>query len=177
MLCVTHQTGHGVAVVVSLQAAYLVTKGFEVFIGGPVGTNELSYDGCTRVALNDPRAAACFAFEHDIDCVVAHTPPFYSTFRFLGDWPRSIAYDYGEPMPELFPDVEDRRIQLAEKRFSIAMADRSFAISRSVQAEFGHPNMGVIPLGNSHLAVWNDTLASRRARSVNLRISKNPSLY
>jgi GT2 family glycosyltransferase len=162
MLSITHQIGHGVAVVLRLQAEYLASKGIAVFIGGPTGTNEFSYDGCTRVVLNDPQGAACFAFENNIDCVVAHTPPFFSTFRWLGDRPRSIAYDYGEPMPDLFPDVLQRREQLAEKRFCIAMADRAFAISRSVQAESGYSRMGVIHLGNSHLAVWNDGLAGRR---------------
>jgi GT2 family glycosyltransferase/glycosyltransferase involved in cell wall biosynthesis len=165
MLSITHEVGHGVAVVLNRQSVDLASRGFEVFIGGPQGRNEFTYEGCHRVCLEGPQEAACFAFEHDIDCIVAHTPPFFSTVRWLGVWPRSIIYDYGEPNPELFPDTEARRAILTEKQHCYALADRVFAISHSVQAESGFPQAGVIRLGNTHLAVWDDEMAVRR-RSV-----------
>lgn len=36
MLSIAHQLGHGVAVVLDIQARYLASCGHEVFIGGPV---------------------------------------------------------------------------------------------------------------------------------------------
>jgi GT2 family glycosyltransferase len=162
MLSVSHEVGYGVAVVLRQQSVDLARRGFEVFIGGPCGRNEFIYEGCHRVYLDDPREAACFAFENDVDCIMAHTPPFFSIVRWLGSWPRSIIYDYGEPTPELFPDAAARRDVNAEKRFCYGLADRTFAISRSVQAESGYPGMGVIRLGNSHLAAWNRDIELRR---------------
>ena len=97
-----------------------------------MGRNEFGYDLCHRVYLDDPQSAACFAIEHAMDCVVAHTPPFFSTLRWFGDWPRSMIYDYGEPNPELFDDADERRSLIREKRFCYHLADRVFAISRSV---------------------------------------------
>jgi GT2 family glycosyltransferase len=164
MLSITHQVGHGVAVVLNRQAEELRRRRFEVFIGGPLARNEFAYEGCHRVYIDDPREAACFAFEHGIDCVVAHTPPFFSTMRWLGEWPRSVLYDYGEPNPDLFPDAELRRRVLVEKRFCCGLADRVLAISESVRSESGYAQTEVLPLGNSHLAVWGDEMPQRRAR-------------
>jgi len=163
MLSITHEVGHGVAVVLHEQSVDLAKRGFEVFVGGPLGRNELIYEGCHRVYLDDPQEAACFAFENDIDCIMSHTPPFFAVVRWLGSWPRSIIYDYGEPNPDLFSDdVAARRTVLTDKRFCYRLADRTFAISRSVQAESGYPDMGVIRLGNSHLAVWDSDMEARR---------------
>ena len=58
------------------------------------------------------------------------TPPFFGIVRLLGDWPRTIIYDYGEPPPELFPDAAGRREVLADKRFAFGIANRVYAISR-----------------------------------------------
>lgn len=166
MLSVTHEVGHGVAVVLALQAAYLAARGYEVHVGGPAGRQEFAYEGCRRARLDDHREAASYAATHAIDCVVAHTPPFFSVVRWLGAWPRSIIYDYGEPDPDFFPDAPARRDVLAEKRFCMPMADRVFAISRPVREEaLGcGAEIGVLPLGNSHLAAWDEMASRRRAR-------------
>ncbi len=162
MLSITHQVGHGVAVVLSLQAEHLAREGFQVFIGGPIGRREFAYEGCERVYLDNPVQAANFAARNDIDVVVIHTPPFFGIVQLLGDWPRSIIYDYGEPPPDLFPDAAARRQVLAEKRFAFPLANRVYAISRSVRDEGGFPYSGVIPLANGHLSSWDSTSAERR---------------
>jgi GT2 family glycosyltransferase len=154
MLSVTHQVGHGVAVVVDLQAQYLLKCGFEVFVGGHKNANEFSYPGCRRIVIEDPAEAARVAFELKIDCVIVHTPPFFSTLRWIGGSIRSIVIDYGEPNPEFFNDVDLRRMINAEKQFCAPMADRIIGISEAVKAESGIASMEVVRLGNSHLAVW-----------------------
>lgn len=164
MLSVVHSEGHGVPVVLRRQAEYLAKLGHEVFVGGPDIYRGIVYPGCERVQLHDPMEAAAYAVAKDIDIVVAHTPPFFSVVRWLGSRPRAVLYDYGEPPPHHFPDAEQRRLQLVEKRFSFGIADRVYAISGAVRAEADRSDMGVIRLGNSHLATWGDALRPRRAR-------------
>jgi GT2 family glycosyltransferase len=164
LLSITHQIGHGVAVVLDLQARHLVSEGHEVFIGGPTANAEFAYSGCQRIHLDDPKEAAIFAVENDIDCVVMHTPPFYSTCRWLSGAIKTLAYDYGEPNPQLFSDSEARQEQLNEKDFCLEMADALYAISASVKAESNHERMEIIPLGNSHLATWSELSAARREK-------------
>ena len=59
-------------------------------------------------------AAAIWAIEQGIDCIVAETPPFFSVVRWLGEWPRTLFLDYGEPPAEFFPDGAARRMVEAE---------------------------------------------------------------
>lgn len=162
MLSSTHQIGHGVAVVVDLQARYLAALGHTVFVGGPRGAKDFAYPGCERVFVDGPQQAAILAFQKGVDVVVMHTPPFYSTVRWLGASIKTLAYDYGEPNPEFFPDAQERKLQLQEKAFCLEMADRLFAISDAVKAESAHQRMGVIPLGNTHLATWTEAMQGRR---------------
>ena len=154
---------HGVAVVLSLQAEHLAREGFQVFVGGPIGRREFRYGGCVRIYLDNHVEAADFAVRNDVDCVVIHTPPFFRIVRLLGDWPRTIIYDYGEP-PELFPDAAARREVLADNHFAFGMANRVYAISGSVRDEGGFAFTGIIPLANTHLATWDETSAERRRR-------------
>jgi GT2 family glycosyltransferase len=158
----THEVGHGVPVVINLQAAYLRDRGHEVFIGGPEGRREMPYDGCHRVFLSEPGRAAAYAVEHGIDCIVVETPPFFSVVRWLADWPRTLFFDHGEPPAELFLDAEDRRLTAGEKRFCAVSASGYFAISESVKAESGVERAQIIPNGNSHLVLWERRLEATR---------------
>lgn len=165
MLSVVHEMGHGVPVVLQLQATHLARLGHEVFVGGPRVHQGIPYDGCQLVQLSDPAEAAAYAVAKDMDCVVAHTIPFFSMVRWIGDWPRCILYDYGEPNPSFFPDAELRHLQHVERKFCFGIADRVFAISAAVRAEMDREEVGVIRLGNSHLATWSDALLSRRRQT------------
>lgn len=162
MLSSTHQVGHGVAVVVDIQARHLASLGHRVVVGGPRSTNDFAYKGCERVVIHNELEAANLAYECGADLVIMHTPPFFSTSRWLGDEQVKIAYDYGEPNPDFFPDAQHRRNVLADKRFSMALADHRFAISEAVRAESDFTDMGVIPLGNGHLATWGPQHESAR---------------
>ncbi len=155
MLSSTHQVGHGVAVVIDIQSRHLTSLGHRVIIGGPQSSHDFQYDGCERVRLHQGSDAAHFAFACGADVVMMHTPPFFDTARLLGTEQLKIAYDYGEPDPNFFPDATIRIKLLARKRLSMELADSRFAISDAVRAESGFDDMGVIPLGNSHLATWN----------------------
>lgn len=162
LLSSTHQIGHGVPIVLAQQARFLVERGFRVFVGGPVSDKDIDYPGCERVDLRFPQPAAIFASENNIDCVIAHTPPFYSVARWSGGMPKIISMDHGEPPPSLFDDRYEREKILSEKAFVFAMADRVCAISPSVKYESGHARTTVIPNANSHLAVWSGDDSERR---------------
>ena len=164
MLSITHAVGHGVAVVVALQAEALVRHGYEVIIAGPRTANDFPYPGCERVEVHDPQSAATLAASSSVDLIIAHTPPFFGVARWTGAHPPVLAYDYGEPPPEWFPDAAGRQSILAEKDQALIMATSVFAISDAVAAESRTPVHGVIPLGNSHLGQWNDVASIRRQR-------------
>jgi len=166
MLSIVHEMGHGVPVVLQLQAEHLAKRGHEVFVGGPRVHQGIAYEGCELVQLSDPAEAAAYAVAKDMDCVVAHTLPFFSMVRWIGDRPRCILYDYGEPNPSFFPDAELRHLQHVERQFCFGIADRVFAISAAVRAEMERDGeVGVIRLGNSHLATWSGALLARRRRT------------
>lgn len=164
MLSVTHAIGHGVAVVVAKQAEALVQQGYAVIIAGPVSVNDFTYPGCERVEVNDPLSAATLAANRSVDLIIVHTPPFFSVARSTGAHPPVLAYDYGEPLPDWFPDAEGRRAILVEKDQSLMMASAVFTISDAVAAESRTPVDGIIPLGNSHLGQWNEASNARRQR-------------
>jgi GT2 family glycosyltransferase/glycosyltransferase involved in cell wall biosynthesis len=165
MLSIVHERGHGVPVVLQKQAEHLARLGHKVLVGGPTVHGGIRYEGCELVRLNDPGDAAAYSVSQDIDVIVAHTPPFYSVVRWLGDWPRCILYDYGEPPIQWFDDAAGRRRVHFEKRLVFGIAEQVFAISEAVRAEIARDDVGVIPLGNTHLSTWSDaSLRRERAR-------------
>jgi glycosyltransferase involved in cell wall biosynthesis len=134
----------------------LAANGFDVHVGGPTSSNDLSYDGCTRAVMSDAWDALTYARANNIDILIPHTPPFFSVARYCGPYPIVAVYDHGEPPSELFPDAKERAVVLEEKAFSLALADRLYGNSASVKLESGFPSMVVVPLGNSHLKAWSD---------------------
>ncbi len=164
MLSVVLARGHGVAVVLKLQAEALVARGHEVIIAGPAMENDFDFPGSERIEIHDPRMAAIIAAERGIDVIVAHTPPFFSVARWTGDYPRVLAYDYGEAPPSAFQDSAAHQAMLDEKDRALVMCSRVFAISDAVASESRTPVDGVIPLGNTHLCQWDNSLLDRRER-------------
>lgn len=162
MLSATHAVGHGVAVVIELQTAALIKAGYDVIIAGPISPNDIAYPDCERIEVCNPESAAVAAFRLGIDLVIAHTPPFYSVARWLGNSPKVIAYDYGEPPCDWFPDSDNRFIQHTEKSLVIRMSHAAYAISDAIFEEAQWPLAGVIPLGNAHLGQWNDSYSQLR---------------
>lgn len=164
MLSVTHAVGHGVPVVLSLQAEALVKRGYEVIVAGPRSANDFPYPGCTRLEVHDPIDAAVFAADLSVDVVIAQTLPFFNITKWTGGYPAVICYDHGEPPSDWFPDAEPRKAALLEKDLSLMMATAVYAISDAIAAESRVPVTGVIPEGNTHLGQWNEGAKERRNR-------------
>ncbi len=167
LLSCTHAIGHGVAAVLKMHADYLVSNGYEVVIAGPVSQNDYIYPGCTRVDVNDPMDAAVLAAEMSVDLVIAHTPPFFSVARWLGNYPPVLSYDYGEPPTHWFADSEQRQTILEEKDIGLLMSAEVYTISEAILNESRTPVTGVIPLGNTHLGVWSEGAEVIRNRARN----------
>jgi GT2 family glycosyltransferase/uncharacterized coiled-coil protein SlyX len=163
LLSVTHGIGHGVPVVLAEQAELLRQSGYEVIVGGPRSDHDHSYRGCERVEVQDPQEAARIACQMSVDVIVAHTPPFYSVAKWTGNGSHVIAYDHGEPPARLFPDAAARAMVQTEKDFSLVMANRVIAISKSIEAESSVPIHAVVRNGNSHLGRWSEAFAERRS--------------
>lgn len=162
ILSAVQATGHGVPVVAKQHAEYLAAKGCTVFVGGPMQANEVSYDRCLRVYLDNPLEAQSFAYEADVDCVIAHTMPYFSMFRTMSDYPRRVIFDHGEPPPAWFPDQRDRENIDAEKQFCYRFAELVLTNTATVKDEIGYDQAEVAGLGNSHLATWDPAKALRR---------------
>ena len=158
-----HAVGHGVPVVIKQHAEYLAREGWTVFVGGPLRANEITYEHCLRVYLDGPVEAQSFAYEADVDCVIIHTIPYFAMFRNMSDAPRRVIFDHGEPPPAWFPDHRAREIVDGEKQFSYRLADLVLTNTSTVRDEIGYDRAEAAGLGNSHLAVWNETFAARRA--------------
>ena len=158
-----HATGHGVPVVIKQHADYLAAQGWTVFVGGALKPNEISYDGCLRVYLDGPVEAQSFAYQADVDCVIIHTIPYFAMFRNMSDAPRRVIFDHGEPPPAWFPDQRAREIVDGEKQFSYRLADLVLTNTSTIKDEIRYDRAEVAGLGNSHLAIWDDAHAARRA--------------
>ena len=164
ILSSTFLQGHGVAVVIAIQAKRLIELGYDVWFGGPLSDKEIVVAGIQRINISNARLAARFAVRFNMDLAISHTPPFYSVARFLGVYPAFIAYDYGEPPASLFPDFEARIAVNREKAFCFAKSRFRAAISNSVAHENGESNLKVLPLANSHLSTWTDSSNEQRER-------------
>ena len=162
ILSAVHATGHGVPVVAKQHAEYLAAMGCTVFVGGPMQANEVAYDRCLRVYLDNALEAQSFAFEADVDCVIAHTMPYFSMFRTMSDYPRRVIFDHGEPPPAWFPDQRDRENIDAEKQFCYRFAELVLTNTATVKDEIGYDQAEIAGLGNSHLATWDPAKALRR---------------
>lgn len=163
VLSIGHGLGHGVGRVVSLQAERLLARGWAVAVGGPVSEGDRLYPGCQRIKLETASDAAAFAVAEGFDCVIAHTPPFFSVTRYLGHRPLVYAYDHGEPPPNMFDDRAAREDIDWEKRFCVPLAHRVFCISKAIYAQQYRQDAIVVRNGNSHLATWSADWSGRRA--------------
>ena len=163
LLSHVHGLGHGVAMVLAEQAAFLRRYGWRVFIGGPRSSHDIDYPGCERVICQNEREAASFAINDGIDCIIAHTPPFFSITRYLGRRPFVYFVDHGEPPPHLFPDAEGRISIDWEKRLCAPLARRVFTISQTIKDQQYRNDAIVIRNGNGHLSTWSNDWSRKRA--------------
>nr|WP_321986239.1 glycosyltransferase [uncultured Lichenicoccus sp.] len=166
MLSANWKVGFGVPLVIQQQARKLVATGHHVVIGGPRAENEMSFPDCERVVLNSTEEAVIYAFTSGVALVVAHTPPFFDVPIMIGGHIPVLAYDYGEPSAEFFPDpVRSYLINVGhQKRAAAALTTTIATISQSVKDETLNRDALVVGLANSHLPAWSEDLRPERDR-------------
>jgi glycosyltransferase involved in cell wall biosynthesis len=85
--------------------------------------------------------------------VVAHGSPYFEVLPALRGRLGTVAYEYGDPTPEMFDDdARARRVIADNKRSQVYPAvDAVASISRFIRYDIGWPTATVIPLGVDHI--------------------------
>jgi Glycosyl transferases group 1 len=85
--------------------------------------------------------------------VVAHGSPFFEVLPQLTPHVRTVAYEYGDPTPEMFShDAELRRRIADDKKTSVyPNVSAVAAISEFIRHDIGWPAAGIIRLGVDHI--------------------------
>lgn len=164
MLSCVYNIGYGVPVVIERHAQRMISQGWDVHIGGPLGTNEIIFDRCHRAVFSSASEAAVYAYKNDIPIVVSHTPPFFRITDYMGSHTAVICYDYGEPNPKLFDASTTKYLENVnrDKLLAFSLASKVVAISQAVKSEGKFTETTVVGLGNDHLAVWSEAMATPR---------------
>ncbi|MCJ2039276.1 glycosyltransferase [Methylobacterium sp. J-059] len=162
LLSCVHAFGHGVAMVVAEQAAFMCRLGWTVLIAGPKTDHDIDYPSCERIICSNSEAAATIAMTKGVDCILVHTPPFFTITLCLGLRPFIYFVDHGEPPPSLFPDADIRRKVDWEKRICAPLAKRVFTISQTIHDQQYRKDALIVRNGNSHLSIWSDDWNKRR---------------
>jgi GT2 family glycosyltransferase len=155
--------GSHVGRMVAEQQVFLLSRDFEVIVGGPDQARDLEVHDCRHVVLADVGEAATFAIKEGVDAIVAHTAPFFAVTRLLGRRPLVYLIDHGDPSPDLFPDRDEREDAILEKRVCASLARRVFCTSVAAQdALFGQETV-LLRDGPVPNAVWSNVWEERRS--------------
>ncbi|MFC5552841.1 glycosyltransferase [Methylobacterium iners] len=155
--------GSHVGRMVAEQQVSLLSRDFEVIIGGLDQARDLEVHDCRHVVLADVGEAATFAIKEGVDAIVAHTAPFFAVTRLLGRRPLVYLIDHGDPSPDLFPDRDEREDAILEKRVCASLARRVFCTSVAAQdALFGQETV-LLRDGPVPNAVWSNVWEERRS--------------
>lgn len=169
MLTPRMSLGYGVAEAVAMIVRELNQVGISGVVGCLEHDSHYSHIPCVRVPA-DPAAIADLAADAGAGVIIAHGSPYFEVLPPLTGRFRTVAYEYGDPTPELFGPVE------AKRRHSVVQAKRLdvyprvtavAAISEFVQHDIGWPQARIIRLGVDHipdLGPKSVTLVPARAR-------------
>lgn len=107
------------------------------------------------------------------DCIIAHTPPFYSLFPKLDKSILKVFFDHGEPPVHFFPDKEKRININNEKIEASKFADIIITMSNFISIDSGMSNCIVNKHGNDHLIkkykTTLETFCGQFRKSLNLK--------
>jgi len=153
MLTPRMRMGYGVSEAIAAFAAPLRTHGVRMVVGTPEDDGHFGHLEVVR-AKADPEAVLDLAARHGATVVMAHGSPFFEVLPALTGKVRTIAYEYGDPTPEMFDDDADLRRSIAEEKKSAVYphVDAVAAISEFIRHEIQWPDTEVIILGVDHVS-------------------------
>ena len=156
MVTVLHLTprmamGFGISEVLAALDAPLRSMGVEGVVGCLEHDDHYPDISVRRVRPYAPDVSALVR-RVGADVVVAHGSPYFEVLPALGGV-RTIAYEYGDPTPAMFPEDGPERARIAEhKREQVYPSVSAVAtISAFVRHDIGWPAARVIRLGSDHV--------------------------
>lgn len=144
--------GHGVSEVIAAISQEWAAAGIFSAVGC------LEKDGHftsfpTRRVEPEPVAVADLAAKLECRVVIAHGTPYFEVLPGLPDWFTTIAYEHGDPTPEMFPVDEAARRSIVEhkRRAVYPRTSGVIAISEFIRQDIGWPAARVIRSGVDHI--------------------------
>ena len=152
--------GYGVDVVVSNVVKNLLRMGYQVTIGCFDRDDYYNNDMDIRLLNSDPKNTAQLIEiigrlieDVGVDCVIAHTWPFFEILPHLNSSVSKWAWEHGDPTPEFFPEeVADRRgIKERKSQYSYPVITGVIAISEFIRHDIQWPSARIIHNGCDHV--------------------------
>lgn len=152
MLAPRMSVGFGVAEVVAMHVRQLRQLGIACEVGCLERDNAYSDVRPRRVAA-DPDAIRFEAARTGARVIIAHGTPYFETLPALAGDFWTVAYEHGDPTPELFDrDAAERRRITDRKRAMVYPAvDSVAAISEFIRQDIDWPDAEVILHGTEHI--------------------------
>lgn len=145
--------GHGVSVVLERLASELRMLGWDVHIASSNCDDSNLSNNVHRVYA-DFESVQHLAKELECSIVIAVTSPFFEMLPLFGKEFKTVAYEMGDPTPELFPiDGETRRLIAENKRINVyPYVDKVLTISEFLRHDIKWLRSEAIHLGCDHVS-------------------------
>ena len=152
MLTPRMRMGYGVSEAIAALATAMQPHGVDSVVGTPESDGHFTDVPVFRVRA-DTESVLDLAARVGATVVMAHGSPFFEVLPDLTGRVRTIAYEYGDPTPEMFADDALHRREIADRKKTEVYphVDAVAAISEFVRHEIEWPEASVIILGVDHV--------------------------
>lgn len=152
MLAPYMKMGYGVSEAIAALSRAMEPTGVMTTVGCLAHDNHF-YDIDVRTVRPNPTAVLDLAARARASAIVAHGSPFFEVLPDLTGQIRTVAYEYGDPTPEMFGgDASERRSIADAKRAGVyPHVDEVAAISEFIRHDIAWPTAQVIRLGVEHV--------------------------
>lgn len=144
--------GHGVSEVIAAIWRQWSASGIYTAVGCQGFDGHFEHVPTFEVQPNADSVAE-LAIRLDCRVVVAHGSPFFEMLPGLPSWFTTVAYEHGDPTPEMFPDDGEARRAIVEHKRSAVYPRVSgvVAISEFIRQDIAWPAAVVIRSGVDHI--------------------------
>ncbi len=144
--------GHGVSEVIAAISREWATRGIYAAAGCQESDGHFTSIPTRKVAP-DPLAVADLAARLKCRVIVAHGSPFFEVLPAVPPWFTTVAYEHGDPTPEMFVDDAAARRNIVERKLKAVYPHVSgvIAISEFIREDIAWPSAVVIRSGVDHI--------------------------
>jgi GT2 family glycosyltransferase len=185
--------GYGVDVVVSNVVKNLINMGYQITIGC-FDKDDYYNDMDIRLLGTDPKntthlieVISNLVEDIGIECVIAHTWPFFEILPNLNLKVPTWAWEHGDPSPDFFPEEVAERQGIKERKLqnSYPAITGVIAISDFIRSDIQWPNAKIIyngcdhvpDLGSKSIFDYNLNPAAKLKVGTLMRLGQGESLY